>query len=237
MNLTAAPALTRPSGRRPDAPVPAAEKVHRAVYAAGILVPAVAFGIGRALAPPIKASAAAQLAYSTAHPGVHQAEAVIFPFVCVLSLLGIIGLARLAIHRSPWLAMTGGALALAGWGTLPIWAGQDNLTYLLGKMGTSPQLAQVWTQFNGSGTSTYLYIFIIGHLFGPLLLGIALTRARAIPRWSPILIAVSIPLHILAFVTGIWYVDPIAYALLAIALIPAARAALRYGPLPAIPPA
>ena len=95
----------------------------------------------------------------------------------------------------------------------------------------------MWKQFNGSGTSTYLYIFIIGHLVGPLLLGMALARARAIPRWSPIVIAVSIPLHILAFVTGTWYVDPIAYALLAVALIPAARAALRSGPLPATPPA
>jgi hypothetical protein len=234
---TAAPALTLPSTRRPDGHVPAAEKVQRIVYAVAIVFPVVAFGIGRALAPPIKDSAAAQLAYSAAHPGVHQAEAVVFPLVCVLSLLGVIGLARLAIGRSPWLALTGGALALAGWGTLPIWAGQDNLTYLLGKMGTSSQLAEVWKQFNASGTSTYLYIFIIGHLFGPLLLGMALVRARAVPRWSPVVIAVSIPLHILAFVTGAWYVDPIAYALLAAALIPAALATLKPGPLPARPPA
>ena len=237
MNLAAAPALTLPTARRPDRPVPAAEKVQRVVYAVAILFPVVAFGIGRALAPPIKDSAAAQLAWWAAHPGVHQAEAVIFPLACVLSLLGVIGLARLAIGRSPWLALTGGALALAGWGTLPIWAGQDNLSSIIAKMGASPATAEVWTQFNGSGTSTYLYIFIIGHLIGPLLLGMALARARAIPRWSPIVIAVSIPLHILAFVTGTWYVDPVAYALLAVALIPAARAALRSGPLPAAPPA
>jgi len=61
------------------------------------------------------------------------------------------GLARLAIGRSPWLALTGGALALAGWGTLPIWAGQDNLSSILAKMGASPQLAQVWTQFKAPG--------------------------------------------------------------------------------------
>ena len=109
------PALTLPTARRPDAPVPAAEKVQRVIYAIAILFPVVAFGIFRALAPPIKDSAAAQLAWWAAHPGVHQAEAVIFPLACVLSLLGIIGLARLAIGRSPWLTLTGGALALAGW--------------------------------------------------------------------------------------------------------------------------
>lgn len=227
MDLTPAPALTLPSACPPDVHVPAAEKVQRVVYAVAIVFPVVAFGIGRALAPPVKDSAAAQLAWWAAHPGVHQVEAVLFPLACVLSLLGVIGLARLAIGRSPWLALTGGALALAGWGTLPIWAGQDNLSYIMGKMGASSQLAEVWKQFNASGTSTYLYIFIIGHLFGPLLLGIALVRARAIPRWSPATIAVSIPLHILAFVTGAWYMDPIAYALLAVALTPAALATLR----------
>jgi hypothetical protein len=52
-------------------------------------------------------------------------------------------------------------------------------------------------------------------------------RAGRIPPWSPIVIGVSIPLHIAAFVTGVWYVDPIAYGLLAAALIPAVLAALK----------
>jgi hypothetical protein len=222
-----APPATVSNTHRPQVPEPASDKVQRIVYALGILVPVLAFGIARAFAPPIKNSAAAQIAYSAAHPVLHQIELVALPLVCVLSLLGIIGLTRLAIHRSPWLAMTGGALALAGWGTLPIWAGQDNLTYLMGRMGATPQLAELWNQFNTSGTSTYLYIFIVGHLIGPLLLGMALVRARMIPLWSPILIAASIPLHILAFVMGTWYIDPIAYAMLAAALIPAAAVTLR----------
>ena len=97
----------------------------------------------------------------------------------------------------------------------------------MGRMSSTPQLAELWKQFNTSGTSTYLYIFIIGHLIGPLLLGVALVRAQMIPLWSPIAIAVSIPLHILAFVTGTRYIDPIAYALLAAALIPAVVVTLR----------
>ncbi len=226
MAVSAAPA-TVPDAHRPPMPEPASDKVQRIAYAVGILLPVIAFGIGRAFAPPIKDGAAAQIAYSAAHPALHQVEVIVLPFVCVLSLLGIIGLTRLAIHRSPWLALTGAALALAGWGTLPIWAGQDNLTYLMGRMSSTPQLAELWKQFNTSGTSTYLYIFIIGHLIGPLLLGVALVRAQMIPLWSPIAIAVSIPLHILAFVTGTRYIDPIAYALLAAALIPAVVVTLR----------
>ncbi len=61
-----------------------------------------------------------------------------------------------------------------------------------------------------------------------MLLAIALLRAQVIPHRSPILIAVSIPLHIVAFATGVWYVDPNAYAMLAVALTPAAIATLRH---------
>jgi hypothetical protein len=234
-----APPVTVSTAHRAEMREPVSDKVQRIAYAVGILFPVLAFGVARAFAPPIKDGAAAQIAYSAAHPALHQIEQVAFPLVCVLSLLGIIGLTRLAIHRSPWLAMTGGVLALAGWGTLPIWAGQDNLTYLMGRMGASPQLAELWKQFNTSGTNTYLYIFIVGHLVGPLLLGIALVRARMIPLWSPIVIAVSIPLHILAFVIGTRYLDPIAYAMLAAAFIPAVVVTLRSpqsGARPALPP-
>ena len=80
--------------------------------------------------------------------------------------------------------------------------------------------------------NTYLYIFIIGHLVGPLLLAIALRRASIIPRWSPIVIATTIPLHVLAFATGARYFDPIAYAMLAGALIPAVTAVLNSPPQP-----
>jgi hypothetical protein len=218
---------------RPADQLPTYEKVTRIVYAIGILFPAVGFAVIRAFAAPIKAGAAAQMAYSVAHPALHQVEQIIVPLASLLSLLGVIGLVRLAIRRSPRLALTGGALALAGWGTLPIWAGQDNLTYLMGRLGSNHQLVELWNQFNSSGTNTYLYVFIIGHLVGPLLLAIALRRGRLIPQWSPIVIAATIPLHVLTFATGARYFDPIAYAMLAGALIPAVIAVLTQ-PRPAL---
>lgn len=228
MAIPAAPPPVTTNPRRPQQRLPAYEKVQRISYAVGVLVPVLAFAAFRAFAAPIKADAAAQMAYSASHPALHQAEQLIVPLAAVLALLGTVGLAQLAIRRSPWLSMIGGALTLAGWGTLPIWAGQDNLTYFMGKMGPNPQLVELWNQFNTSGTSTYLYIFIIGHLIGPLLLAIALRRARVIPLWAPVVIAVSIPLHVLTFVTGAGYLDPIAYAALAAALIPAVAAILTH---------
>ena len=222
---------------RPAEHLPTHERVKRIAYAIGILFPVLAFAAVRAFAAPIKAGAAAQMTYAVAHPALHQVEQVIVPLASVLSLIGVIGLVQLAIRRSRWLAMTGGALALAGWGTLPIWAGQDNLTYLMGKIGSNPQLVHLWNQFNTTGTNTYLYVFILGHLIGPLLLAVALRRARVIPRWSPIVIAATVPLHVLTFATGARYFDPIAYAMLAGALIPAVYAVLKSPrqPLPADP--
>ena len=229
---TGALAVPPTASLRPAEHLPTQEKVQRIAYAIGILFPVLAFAVVRAFAAPIKAGAAAQMAYAVAHPALHQIEQVIVPLASVLSLIGVIGLVQLAIRRSPRLAMIGGALALAGWGTLPIWAGQDNLTYFMGKIGSNPQLVHLWNQFNTTGTNTYLYIFIIGHLVGPLLLAIALRRASIIPRWSPIVIATTIPLHVLAFATGARYFDPIAYAMLAGALIPAVTAVLNSPPQP-----
>ena len=222
---------------RPAEHLPTHELVKRIAYAIGILFPVLAFAAVRAFAVPIKAGAATQMTYAVAHPALHQIEQIIVPLASVLSLIGVIGLIQLAIRRSPRLAMTGGALALAGWGTLPIWAGQDNLTYLMGKIGSNPQLVHLWNQFNTTGTNTYLYIFILGHLLGPLLLAVALRRARILPHWSPIVIAATIPLHVLTFATGARYFDPIAYAMLAGALIPAVIAVLKSPrqPLPADP--
>src|SRR5258708_8878856 len=144
MAVPARPA-TVPDAHRPPMPEPASDKVQRIAYAVGILLPVIAFGIGRALAPPIKDGAAAQIAYSAAHPALHQVEVIVLPLVWVLSLLGIIGLTRLAIHRSPWLALTGGALAPARWGTPPILAGHDNPTHLIGPQSPAPQRGCTWT--------------------------------------------------------------------------------------------
>jgi hypothetical protein len=142
----------------------------------------------------------------------------------------MIGLVRLALPGSPRLALIGGAMALIGAVTYPAWIVQDTLTNMMGQAGGGPGLIELWDQLNtGAVLDVYLIVFVLGHLFGPLVLAVALARGGVVPAWPAIAIAVSIPLHVLnfTFVRGWWFLDPLAYALLLLAMLPAAAATLR----------
>lgn len=72
----------------------------------------------------------------------------------------------------------------------------------------------------------YLYIFILGHLIGPMLLGIGLGRTRLIPAWAIIL---RTPLQIVGFLTHIGLsIEIVTYGLLLIGSIPIALALLKF---------
>src|SRR5207244_10349249 len=80
--------------------------------------------------------------------------------------------------------------------------------------------------------------WVVGHLLGYVLLGIALARARAIPLWAACLIVVSAPLMgPIAYGTGLGLLQVLGYVLVFIGSLPAALAMLgRSGeeaPLPA----
>ena len=212
--------------------MPVHEPVQRAVYAASMVLPLLPLVIGRiytlSFSPPAR-GATASIASAAAHPAAvwQQLIAVV---ASLLLPIGMIGLTRLALPGSPKLALIGGALALMGFVTYPAWIAQDTLTNLMGQAGGGPRLVELWDQLNTSAVlDVYLVVFIVGHFFGPLLLAVALARGGVVPAWPAIAIAVSIPLHVLnfTFVTGLWFLDPIAYALLLIALVPAAVATLR----------
>lgn len=43
-------------------------------------------------------------------------------------------------------------------------------------------------------------VFVVGHVIGTVLLGIAMWRSRAVPRWAAAITAVAQPLHFVAAV-------------------------------------
>ena len=157
-----------------------------------------------------------------------------FALVIIASLLfvfGFLGMAWLAMSRSPWLASIGGALSLMGTMTFAVFIAQDDMTYDMAQLGSSTSYVALWDRFNGDIVMTvYLVLFIVGIVLGPLLLGIALGRARVIPLWAASVLVLSRLILIIAFPAHIdsRYVDPISYALLFLGSIPAALAMLRF---------
>jgi hypothetical protein len=148
---------------------------------------------------------------------------VVLPF-------GALGMTVLATRHTPWLATIGGFLALTGVMALGLFAGQDRLSDLMAQQGGGAQMVQLWDRFNTDPLVTsFLYIFVIGHLFGPLLLGIGLGRARLIPAWAAVAIVVRTPVQILGFLTHIGLsIEIVTYTLLLAGSIPVARALIRF---------
>jgi hypothetical protein len=145
--------------------------------------------------------------------------------------LGYLGMSLLGMRRAPWLATLCAALSLVGWIPWAALMGPDALAFDINQLGSTPQLAGLWAQFNGDAVmSTYLLIYIVGHLLSAVLIGVMLGRLRIIPVWAAWAFALTSPLTIVIFPVHILAVqDALKYAvcvLLIIGAIPAAVAML-----------
>jgi hypothetical protein len=146
--------------------------------------------------------------------------------------LGYLGMSLLGMRRAPWLATISAALSLLGWIPWSALIGIDDLAYDIAQVGSTPQLAALWTHFNGDTVMLiYLLIYVIGHLLSAVLIGIMLGRLRLVPAWAAWAFALTSPLQIIYFsvhILAIRYV--LRYLILALWIsgaIPAAFAMLK----------
>jgi hypothetical protein len=146
--------------------------------------------------------------------------------------LGYLGMSLLGMRRAPWLATLCVALSLIGWIPWAALMGIDALAFDITQMGVTPQRAALWGQFNGDAVmTTFLLIYIFGHLLSAVLIGIMLGRLRLVPIWAAWAFALTSPLTIVIFpVHNVVFQITVKYlicALLIIGAFPAALAMLR----------
>lgn len=212
------------------ATVPTYRKVHHAFFAACIVLGPLLAVVGFAINPTIGVTVGhdAIAASVAANDGANLFHVLVGVVGSMLMPFAFLGMALLAMRGAPWLATIGGAIGMVGWITMAVFVGQDSLTYEMGQLGGSAQFVALWDQFNNNAVmSAYLYIFIIGHLLGPIILGIALGRARIIPLWAVIALVLSSSLQVIAFPTHIHSLLIASYSLLLLGAIPAARAMMK----------
>jgi hypothetical protein len=130
------------------------------------------------------------------------------------------------------------ALGLAGslpWGFIA--GGQVGLTDSLAHLPANPVFVTIDHRLAVNPVVFSLATgWVAGHLAGYLLLGIALARSRAIPRWAAWLIAASaVIMGPIAYGTRLGILQVIGYALVVAGSAPAAMAILNPRPCP--PPA
>lgn len=142
--------------------------------------------------------------------------------------LGYLGMSMLGMRRAPWLATISAALSLVGWIPWAALMGLDSLAYDINLAGSTPQFAALWTYFNGDIVMTsYLLIYIVGHLLSAVLIGIMLGRLRLVPVWAAWAFALTSPLTILIFpVHNIVFQNVLKYLICGLWIIGAIPAAL-----------
>ena len=195
------------------------------LLAPALLIPGTLFnpavgGIG-AGAANIAANAAADPTTNQLHIAVYVLETFVLP-------ASVVGLAGLALRRSPWLATIGGGLGLIGWLPWSALAAQDDLTFQMAQMGGGPQFVELWNRFTTDRTMGALtLIYVICHLSGYVLLGIALARARIIPPWAAWSLVLTSPITLIAFPTHLHELLYLVIALWFVGSVPAAVAVWR----------
>jgi hypothetical protein len=109
-----------------------------------------------------------------------------------------------------------------------VFVGPEALAASLGQLGTSAPVVAVWEYVRAQGAIFLLSgSWVIGHLVGYVIMGIALIRSRAIPLWAAILFIVGIPFQAAGYGTHMSILQLICFALIFIGSIPAALAMLK----------
>ena len=208
-----------------------ARALRRGVFAASILLAPLVLIPGTIFNPAIGGignGAANIAANAAANPLTNQLHVATYVLETFLLPLSVLGLAGLAIRRSPWPATIGGGLGLLGWLPWSALTAQDDLTFQMAQMGSSSQFVELWNRFTTDETMmVFLLVYVICHLVAYVVLGLALHRAGVVPTWAAWTLALTSPLTVASFATRQHAVLYLVLALWIAGSVPAAFATWR----------
>ena len=215
---------------------PVYRKLHRAFFAlCMVLAPLMLSGwfalcpqYGDPACPNMANHLGVLVAYRAANPLLLRVFLFLNLVIPYLYPLSYIGLGLLAMKRAPWLSTIGIACGFVGsipWGPI---ADQSFLLNSMARLGHDMLFAMLETAYFNWELFAMAGGWVIGHLLGYVLLGIALARAQVVPLWAACLIIVSAPwMGPIAYGTRLGLLQVLGYALVFIGSVPAALAILR----------
>ena len=176
-------------------------------------------------------SVSASLAKIAAHPSGEHAV-IICDLLAAFMVPAVLYLMRLSGPRAPRLTLAGGAVSFASWMAGLYSVGASDLLYL--HAAQSPDRAGAVSLVHSvTGDAVFTvpaFGFIVGHMLGMLLLGIALWRSRAVPRWAAALVGLASLAQVPVHDSGVG--SAVAYGLLLIGMAACAVTLLRTRPEP-----
>ncbi|HET8595842.1 MAG TPA: hypothetical protein VFM07_11385 [Intrasporangium sp.] len=156
-----------------------------------------------------------------------------FGLLTPVVISGVLAVLWLTRRRVPLLATVAGVLCVLGYIAL---TAADSVSPVLADLVAHGRLEvtaarPLATALEAMPQPTAaVSIFVIGHLLGTVLLGVALWRSRALPAWVGITLAVSQPVHLVSAMTGNHPLDLAAWGATALCMGLAGAAVLRMTP-------
>lgn len=163
------------------------------------------------------------------HAGVYPVLATAEVIAVLTMGFAMLGLGRLVQGRAPLLALIGTPVAAVSWTMVAVLGTLDSVTYEMAKTGSlgATDAALLDRIQSNPEIATFFGLFLLGHLLGPLLLGIGLLVSRCVPVWAVIAFIAGDLLHPVAFVVlGSHALDALCYLVFTAGMAMAARAVL-----------
>lgn len=122
-------------------------------------------------------------------------------FVGILTLVpAVLAVGRLTRRRTPRLTAAALLLAVPGYLVLTWLIAGDLLLWVGAELGADPSVVASMLSTAHPTTEIAGGVFVLGHVLGTVLLGVALWRSHLVPRWVAVATVVCQPLHFVAAV-------------------------------------
>lgn len=141
---------------------------------------------------------------------------------------GVLWVGRLTRRHTPRLTAASVALLVPGYLVLPFFMASDVILWTAVEQGVDA--ATGGALYNTLHPSSLLAgaIFVLGHVIGTILLGVALWRSSTVPRTAALIVIISQPLHfVAAVILGVPALDLAAWGLNAVGFAAASVAVWR----------
>ena len=173
-------------------------------------------------------STAGAVAAIRAHPGT-QSAVVWLGLVAILTLVpGVIWIGRLTRRRAPRLTAVALVLLVPGYLSLSLLVGTDAALYFAAEHGLSPRVMGQMYDGLHPVLAVGAALFVLGHVLGTILLGLALWHSRTVPAWAAVVVIAAQPIHfVAAVIVGSHTLDLVGWGLNAVGFAVAAAAVLR----------
>jgi hypothetical protein len=110
----------------------------------------------------------------------------------------VVWIGRLTYRGAPKLTMAALVIAVPGYLALGIIMASDLMLYAGLNNGLDPQTVAAMVSNSHPAMAAAEIVFVLGHLVGTVLLGVALWRTRVVPVWAAVLTTFSQPIHLVA---------------------------------------